>query len=254
MFRFFLPPLSLSLCFSLSITLLLSLYHFVSFFLLSLYHFVFFLPSNYHFVSFFPLSITLFLSPLYHYVCFSSLSLSVFFSLSTSTNNTCLQRTPSFSSLCVQGGDAADRDRIFKEFKDTKTKVLVTTNVLSRGIDVAQVNVVINYDPPLTQDSRRAVVPDISSYVHRSGRTGRFGRKGLNPSSLCVYSIVLTLNPHFSFLSGVVINFVYDAKTRKDFAVIEKVAMEKHGAPAAVRIANPDDDAELERVMKSQFD
>ncbi|KAJ4843556.1 hypothetical protein Tsubulata_007975 [Turnera subulata] len=70
-----------------------------------------------------------------------------------------------------------DRDKIVKEFKDGLTKVLICTDVLARGFDQQQVNLVINYDLPVkhgTSDSD----PDYEVYLHRIGRAGRFGRKG----------------------------------------------------------------------------
>lgn len=60
------------------------------------------------------------------------------------------------------------RDRVINNFKEGKIWVLICTDVLSRGIDFAGVNLVINYDVPLTAQA----------YVHRIGRTGRAGRKG----------------------------------------------------------------------------
>lgn len=71
--------------------------------------------------------------------------------------------------------DPADRKTTISEFKKANTKVLITTNVLARGLDIQQVTHVINYDLPLTQDGK----PDPSIYLHRIGRSGRFGRKGL---------------------------------------------------------------------------
>jgi len=62
-----------------------------------------------------------------------------------------------------------ERSLIVKEFRSGLSRVLITTDVLARGIDVQQVNMVINYDLP----------SDISNYVHRIGRSGRFGRKGV---------------------------------------------------------------------------
>ena len=53
--------------------------------------------------------------------------------------------------------------------------VLITTNVLSRGVDIRQVTHVINYDPPCDKDKK----PDAPSYLHRIGRSGRFGREGV---------------------------------------------------------------------------
>jgi len=62
-----------------------------------------------------------------------------------------------------------ERTLIIKEFRSGHSRVLITTDVLARGIDVQQVNMVINYDLP----------EDVSNYVHRIGRSGRFGRKGV---------------------------------------------------------------------------
>ena len=61
-----------------------------------------------------------------------------------------------------------DRDRVMKEFRSGATRVLITTDLLARGIDVYQVSIVINYDLPLQKET----------YIHRIGRSGRFGRKG----------------------------------------------------------------------------
>jgi len=72
--------------------------------------------------------------------------------------------------------DAAERDAVMDGFRSGTSKVLITTNVLARGIDVSQVNMVINYDLPV--DQRRA--PDFETYLHRIGRTGRFGRTGVS--------------------------------------------------------------------------
>jgi len=74
--------------------------------------------------------------------------------------------------------DTADRDRIMDDFASGRAKVLITTNVLARGIDVATVSMVINYDIPLDGNGR----PDPQTYLHRIGRTGRFGRVGVSIS------------------------------------------------------------------------
>lgn len=68
-----------------------------------------------------------------------------------------------------------ERDRVMDDFKKGETTVLITTNVLARGIDILQVTLVINYDIPLKQGNR----PDPETYIHRIGRSGRFGRKGV---------------------------------------------------------------------------
>ncbi|CAM9627740.1 unnamed protein product, partial [Hapterophycus canaliculatus] len=58
----------------------------------------------------------------------------------------------------------------------TALQVLLTTNVLSRGVDVPAVSLVVNYDMPTMGYSREA---DPDTYLHRIGRTGRFGRRGV---------------------------------------------------------------------------
>jgi len=65
--------------------------------------------------------------------------------------------------------DQKERDLIMKEFRSGSSRVLITTDLLSRGIDVQQVSLVINYDLPTNRES----------YIHRIGRGGRFGRKGV---------------------------------------------------------------------------
>jgi translation initiation factor 4A len=62
-----------------------------------------------------------------------------------------------------------DRDDIMKKFRNGSTRVLITTDLLARGIDVQQVSLVINYDLPKEKES----------YIHRIGRSGRYGRKGV---------------------------------------------------------------------------
>ena len=74
--------------------------------------------------------------------------------------------------------NADDRDRVMDDFSSGRAKVLITTNVLARGIDVATVNMVINYDIPLDPAGN----PDPQTYLHRIGRTGRFGRVGISIS------------------------------------------------------------------------
>uniref|UniRef100_A0A8C6TZK3 RNA helicase n=1 Tax=Neogobius melanostomus TaxID=47308 RepID=A0A8C6TZK3_9GOBI len=66
------------------------------------------------------------------------------------------------------------RAAVIERFKEGKEKVLVTTNVCSRGIDVEQVSIVVNFDLPMDLDGNA----DNETYLHRIGRTGRFGKRG----------------------------------------------------------------------------
>lgn len=97
----------------------------------------------------------------------------------------------------LTGGEmsADERDRVIDEFRQQTTRVLVTTNVLSRGVDVPAITAVINYDLPY--DALRHKV-DAEVYLHRIGRTGRFGRK------------------------GIAINLVYDDVSRRMISDLEK--------------------------------
>lgn len=71
--------------------------------------------------------------------------------------------------------EGADRDAIIDRFRTGSAKVLITTNVLSRGIDVSSVSMVVNYDVPDDKEGHA----DPETYLHRIGRTGRFGRVGV---------------------------------------------------------------------------
>lgn len=63
--------------------------------------------------------------------------------------------------------DVGDRDAIIDGFRDGKTKVLITTNVIARGIDIQQVNMVVNYDTPVLRDG----TADTDTYLHRVGES-----------------------------------------------------------------------------------
>ncbi|GLJ28499.1 hypothetical protein SUGI_0560800 [Cryptomeria japonica] len=65
--------------------------------------------------------------------------------------------------------DQNSRDIIMREFRSGSSRVLITTDLLARGIDVQQVSLAINYDLPSQPEN----------YLHRIGRSGRFGRKGV---------------------------------------------------------------------------
>jgi translation initiation factor 4A len=65
--------------------------------------------------------------------------------------------------------DKSERSTIFNSFKSGKYRVLISTDITSRGIDIQQVGVVINFDIPVCK----------YTYLHRIGRSGRWGRKGI---------------------------------------------------------------------------
>jgi len=71
--------------------------------------------------------------------------------------------------------DLKERDKIMNDFRTGKTTVLIATNLLSRGIDVVSVNVIVNWDIPLSKNN----AIDYETYIHRVGRSGRFARKGI---------------------------------------------------------------------------
>ncbi|CAO1356993.1 unnamed protein product [Diamesa hyperborea] len=76
----------------------------------------------------------------------------------------------SFTVSAMHGEmDQRERDMIMKQFRSGSSRVLITTDLLARGIDVQQVSLVINYDLPSVREN----------YIHRIGRGGRFGRKGV---------------------------------------------------------------------------
>jgi len=75
-----------------------------------------------------------------------------------------------FTVSCMHGDmDQKERDIIMREFRTGSSRVLITTDLLARGIDVQQVSLVINFDLPTNREN----------YIHRIGRSGRFGRKGV---------------------------------------------------------------------------
>ncbi|CAL9120959.1 unnamed protein product [Musa acuminata var. zebrina] len=104
-----------------------------------------------------------------------------------------------YECTSVQGAlKQEDRDQIIKEFKDGLTKVLITTDLLARGFDQRQVNLVINYDLPIKHDNPSE--PDCELYLHRVGRTGRFGSKGAVFNFLCTdrdRSVMEKIERHF---------------------------------------------------------
>jgi ATP-dependent RNA helicase UAP56/SUB2 len=76
----------------------------------------------------------------------------------------------SFPSIAIHSGlSQEERIQRYKQFKEFQKRIMVSTDLFGRGIDIERVNIVINYDMP----------DDSDSYLHRVGRAGRFGTKGL---------------------------------------------------------------------------
>merc|ERR1719310_1051042 len=75
-----------------------------------------------------------------------------------------------FPSIAIHSGlKQEERIKRYKMFKEFQKRIMVCTDLFGRGIDIERVNIVINYDMP----------EDSDSYLHRVGRAGRFGTKGL---------------------------------------------------------------------------
>lgn len=75
-----------------------------------------------------------------------------------------------FVVSCIHGSMVQEvRNQVMKEFRDGASRILVSTDLLARGIDVHQVGLVINFELPSKKEN----------YIHRIGRSGRFGRRGI---------------------------------------------------------------------------
>ena len=78
-----------------------------------------------------------------------------------------------FTTSIIHGDMYNDeRIKVMEQFRSGSSRILISTDLLSRGIDVQQVSLVVNYDMPHNTEGR-------DNYIHRIGRSGRFGRKGV---------------------------------------------------------------------------
>mmetsp|Transcript_9372 Transcript_9372/g.14123 ORF Transcript_9372/g.14123 Transcript_9372/m.14123 type:complete len:462 (-) Transcript_9372:74-1459(-) len=104
-----------------------------------------------------------------------------------------------FSCSNLHGNlEGYERDICMEDFRLGKKKVLITTNVLARGVDIPAVTLVVNYDMPELHYSSTA---DFESYLHRIGRTGRFGRSGVVINLVhneISYQLLKEIENHFS--------------------------------------------------------
>jgi superfamily II DNA/RNA helicase len=85
-----------------------------------------------------------------------------------------------FSVVCIHRDlGKLDRENAFNDFKTCKCRFLISSNITARGIDIQQVNLVVNFD--LSRDPH--------TYLHRIGRSGRWGRKGTAINFLTHYDM-----------------------------------------------------------------
>lgn len=142
-------------------------------------------------------------------------------------------------SVAVLSGELSVEQRlaVLDRFRAGLEKVLITTNVLSRGIDVEQVTIVVNFDLPVDQFGEA----DCETYLHRIGRTGRFGR--------CQWTYYLSSNIrhnvilfHISGKNGIAINLVDSEKSMEVCRAIEKHFQKK------IHLLDADDSDEIEKI------
>jgi superfamily II DNA/RNA helicase len=86
--------------------------------------------------------------------------------------------------------DKIDRTTSYNDFKSGKYRVLISSNVTARGIDIQQVSIVVNFDIPKCVDT----------YLHRIGRSGRWGRKGVGINFVTKYDVdkIKTIEAHYN--------------------------------------------------------
>ena len=92
-----------------------------------------------------------------------------------------------YKVFILMGGDMAfsNRDETIKKFSKGEIQILITTDLLSRGYDEKSVKLVINFDLPVKKARDGNIIPNYETYLHRIGRTGRFGTKGIGVNLCC---------------------------------------------------------------------
>ena len=96
-----------------------------------------------------------------------------------------------FSVSFIHGGiPQTERNKRIKSFRDGESRILISTDLLARGIDIQQISLVINYDIPKEKEN----------YIHRIGRSGRYGRKGIALNFITNYDIdkIQTIERYYS--------------------------------------------------------
>lgn len=121
----------------------------------------------------------------------------------------------------IGGLETTERDSIIDGFRLGSFTTLISTNVLARGIDVPEVDLVINYDVPTTSQ-HGFLNPDYENFLHRVGRTGRFGTDGL--------ALTLMSQEIDDELVGLIAtHYNIDIKALKNFEELQKIYVEMRG-------------------------
>ncbi|EAR89314.2 DEAD/DEAH-box helicase (macronuclear) [Tetrahymena thermophila SB210] len=99
-------------------------------------------------------------------------------------------KAQNYSVIFIHGDQTqADRIKVMNQIRRNKTQIIISTDLLSRGIDITTIDLVINYDIPSS----------VETYYHRIGRTGRYGRFGI--------SIILVQQNEENFIQQNIIHF-----------------------------------------------
>jgi superfamily II DNA/RNA helicase len=95
----------------------------------------------------------------------------------------------SFKTILINSDQSqAERIRVMNQMRRDKVKIVISTDLLSRGIDIQEIDLIINFDFPR----------EIETYYHRIGRTGRYGKYGV--SVIFVTKDDDFINDHFPLL------------------------------------------------------
>ena len=89
-----------------------------------------------------------------------------------------LEKLKKKAEILIGGIEPQERDRIIDNYRKEVFYILICSNVLARGIDVPEVDLVVNFDVPYISKVGWKE-PDYANYMHRVGRTGRFGTDGI---------------------------------------------------------------------------
>ena len=94
-----------------------------------------------------------------------------------------------------------ERENVMNSFRKGEKRILIATDVMARGIDVHHVSIVVNFDIPNNKEN----------FLHRSGRAGRYGRKGLTINLVSDNEVekIKNIEEHFSIeIKPLPMNFI----------------------------------------------